>query len=100
MKLQLMISVFLNNDVLMCIDNSDDTEEVSLNEYGIRAIKTLQRHGKHNPMSIDDLSRAIHYDIEANDDFMKSLERNPLIEYDNGTFRFKVSFYIVFSIIA
>lgn len=100
MKLQLMISVFLNNDILTYIDNSDDTEEVSLNEYGIRAIKALQRHGKHNPMSIDELSRVIHYDIEANDDFLKSLERNPLIEYDNGTFRFKVSFYIAFSIVA
>lgn len=100
MKLRLLMQVFLKNVVLPFIDYPEEEETISLNELGNRIIETLQRHGKHNPMSIDELSRAVNYDIETNDELFEKLKRNPLIEYDDGTFRFRVSFHILFSCIA
>ena len=74
---------------------------MSLNELGMKALVALRKKGKHNPMTIDELSREIGYDIETNNEFFERLKSHNSIEYDDGTFRFKVlifPFYFICSL--
>ena len=64
-----------------------------MNELGMRAFIALRKNGKHHPMTVDELSREIGYDIESNNEFFESLKNHNSIAYDDGTFRFKVRYF-------
>ena len=59
----------------------------------MRAFIALRKNGKHHPMTVDELSREIGYDIESNNEFFESLKNHNSIAYDDGTFRFKVRYF-------
>lgn len=62
----------------------------------MKALVALRKNGKHHPMTIDELSHEIGYDIETNNEFFEILKKHSSIEYDDGTFRFKVSILVFF----
>ena len=59
----------------------------------MKAFVALRKNGKHHPMTVDELSREIGYDIESNNEFFESLKNHNSIAYDDGTFRFKVRYF-------
>lgn len=59
----------------------------------MKAFVALRKNGKHHPMTVEELSRAIGYDIETNNEFFESLKNHNSIAYDDGTFRFKVRYF-------
>ena len=66
----------------------------------MKAFVALRKNGKHHPMTVEELSRAIGYDIETNNEFFESLKNHNSIAYDDGTFRFKVRFFLLLFYIA
>lgn len=63
---------------------------MSINELGNRVLVILRRIGKHQTITIDELSNQIGYDIETNNEYFEKIKNHPSIEYEDGTFRFKV----------
>ena len=59
----------------------------------MKAFVALRKNGKHHPMTVEELSRAIGYDIETNNEFFESLKNHNSIAYDDGTFRFRVRYF-------
>ena len=59
----------------------------------MKAFVALRKNGKHHPMTVEELSRAIGYDIETNNEFFESLKNHNSIAYDDGTFRFKLRYF-------
>ena len=58
-------------------------------------MRELRRAGKHSVMTLEELSRCIHYDIEGNQELMDAIKLNSLIEFDYPELRYKVRNFTV-----